>query len=65
MSEAIRMAKTAEPEYAKTFRKPEWKRCAQVSKPAPARGAQRPSGAWTEDNHRIIARMFSLTESAV
>ena len=65
MSEAIRTAKTAETEYARVFKKPEWKRRVLVSKPVPASGAQRPSGAWTDDNHRMIARMFSPTESEV
>jgi len=65
MSEAIRMAKIAEAEYARALTKPEWKRRVLVSNPAPASGAQRPSGAWTDDSHRMIVRMFSFTESGV
>ena len=65
MSEAIRTANTAEAEYARVLNKTEWKRRVLVSKPAPARGAQRPSGAWTDDNHRMIVRIFSVTESGV
>jgi hypothetical protein len=56
------MAKIAEAEYARALTKPEWKRRVLVSKPAPASGAQRPSGAWTDDNHRISTRIFSPTE---
>jgi len=53
MSEAIKMAKTAEPEYAKALRKLDWKRCVLASKAAPASGAQRPSGACKDESHRM------------
>ena len=62
MSEAIRMAKIAEAEYARALKKPECNSRVLVSKPAPASGAQRPSGAWTDDSHRINMRIFSPTD---